>query len=304
MNKKPFFTYRLRERLTAILFVSPLFAGFILFTLIPIGVAFFYSLINYNPIRSRIMPPSFEVYGRLLNDTTNTLGFGESVFNTLFLMLSIPLVLAISLSFASMITQKGFKGSVLFRLLFYLPAVTGTVAVIMVWKLMFNETQGIINIFLKKIGLIEHNISWLGEATGIGYPRFTLILFSVWGGIGSTMILYIAGILGIPSTYYEAAEIDGAGKFQQFIKITLPLLTPITFYHLVVSIIGGLQAFVTTQLLADTKGTRTIVYFIYEYGINSSEYGYASAGAFILAVVIMIITILQFRLSKRWVYEG
>lgn len=288
----------------ALLFVLPLFVGFVLFTVVPLVVAFQYSLVDYNPVRGRIMPLSFDVYARLFTDKTATLGFGQSILNTLILMLSIPVTLVVALVFSAIISQKKFRGSVLFRVLFYLPAVTGAVAVLMVWKLMFNETQGIVNIVLRALGLVDKNISWLGEATGVWPPRITLILYSVWGGLGSTMILYIAGIYGISSSFYEAAEIDGANKIQQFLRITVPLLTPITFYHIIISIIGGLQSFVSTQLLADSRGTRTIVYFIYEYGINQSEYGYASAGAFLLALAIMAITIVQFRLSKRWVYGG
>jgi multiple sugar transport system permease protein len=125
----------------------------------------------------------------------------------------------------------------------------------------------------------------------------------VWGGIGGVIILYVAGILNIPESYYEAAELDGASAVKQFLLITVPLLTPITFYHLIVSIIGGLQAFMDTQILANTSVTQTIVYFIYDNGINNYRYGYASAASVLLAIAVMIITIVQFKLSDKWVYS-
>ena len=217
-------------------------------------------------------------------------------------MLSIPINLLLGLLFSALITQKNFRGGTFFRVVLYLPAVTGAVAITLVWKLMFNETQGIVNIVLKNLGIIEENINWLGISSGSAYPRAVLILKNVWGGVGGVIILYVAGILNIPGTYYEAADIDGANKVRQFISITVPMLTPITFYHLIVSIIGGLQAFMDTQLLANTSATQTIVYFIYDHGINNYRYGYASAASVVLATAVMIITVIQFKLSDKWVY--
>ena len=230
-------------------------------------------------------------------------GFGKAIVNTLIIMLSIPLNLIIGLLFSALITQKWFKGGAVLRVILYLPAVTGAVAITLVWKLMFNETQGIVNVALKGLGLIDENINWLGITSGEFFPRFVLILKNVWGGIGGVVILYVAGILNISESYYEAAEIDGASKIRQFFAITVPMLTPITFYHLIVSIIGGLQAFMDTQLLANTGATQTIVYFIYDHGINNYRYGYASAASVLLAIAVMIITVVQFKLSDKWVFS-
>ena len=132
--------------------------------------------------------------------------------------------------------------------------------------------------------------------------------------LGGLILVYVGGAgLGfyiakgffdtIPRSIDEAAEIDGAGKIRQFLAITVPMLTPITFYHLITSVIGGLQAFMDTQLLADTRVTQTIVYFIYDNGINNYRYGYASAASVLLAIAVMIITVLQFKLSDKWVYS-
>ena len=292
-----------RERLAAIGLVTPLFIGFIIFTVIPLVVALIYSLVDYMPLQGKVSPISFKVYISLFKGGLVMVGFGQAILNTLIQMLSIPIALSIGLIFSAIITQKRFRGGTFFRVVLYLPAVTGAVAITLVWNLMFNETQGIVNVALRGMGIIKENINWLGITSGAGYPRAVLILKNVWGGIGGVIILYVAGILNIPKTYFEAAEIDGASRVRQFFAITLPLLTPITFYHIIVSVIGGLQAFMDTQLLANTSATQTIVYFIYDHGINNYRYGYASAASVLLAIVVMTVTIIQFRMSDKWVYS-
>lgn len=292
-----------KERLVSLAFVSPLFVGFAVFTVLPLVVAIIYSLVDYMPLYGRVSPVSFDVYINLFKGDLTTIGFGDAIVNTLIIMLSIPINILIGIIFSGFITKKGFKGKTFFNVVFYLPAVTGAVAITLVWKLIFNETQGIANVFLKGIGVIEENINWFGTTSGKIFPRMVIILKNVWGGIGGVIILYVAGILNIPKSYYEAAELDGAGGLKQFLLITVPLLTPITFYHLIVSIIGGLQSFMDTQLLANTSVTQTIVYFIYDHGINNYQYGYASAASVLLAIAVMLITILQFKLSDKWVYS-
>ena len=283
--------------------VAPLFIGYAVFTVVPFVVAVIYSLVDYMPLQGKISPVSFDVYLSLFKGDLVMVGFSQAILNTLVIMLSIPVNLLLGLAFSAMITQKDFRGGTFFRVVFYLPAVTGAVAITLVWKLMFNETQGIVNIALKALGVIDENINWLGITSGTAYPRIVLILKNVWGGIGGVIILYVAGILNISGTYYEAADIDGAGKVRQFLSITVPMLTPITFYHLIVSVIGGLQSFMDTQLLANTSATQTIVYFIYDHGINNYRYGYASAASVLLALAVMAVTVVQFKLSDKWVYS-
>ena len=292
-----------KERWIAFGFVTPLFVGFFIFTVIPFAVAILYSLVDYMPLAGTVSPISLQVFVSLFRGEYVMVGFGKAIVNTLIIMLSIPLNLIIGLLFSALITQKWFKGGAVLRVILYLPAVTGAVAITLVWKLMFNETQGIVNVALKGLGLIDENINWLGITSGEFFPRFVLILKNVWGGIGGVVILYVAGILNISESYYEAAEIDGASKIRQFFAITVPMLTPITFYHLIVSIIGGPHAFMDTQLLANTGATQTIVYFIYDHGINNYRYGYASAASVLLAIAVMIITVAQFKLSDKWVFS-
>ncbi len=153
--------------------VAPLFIGFALFTGgSPLVVAVIYSLVDYMPLQGKISPVSFKVYISLFKKIKLTmLGFGQAILNTLIIMLSIPVNLLLGLLFSALISQKSFRGGTFFRVVYYLPAVTGTVAITLVWKLMFNETQGIINVALKAMGAIDENINWLGITSGTIYPR-------------------------------------------------------------------------------------------------------------------------------------
>lgn len=298
-KRKPISKYKLKESLIALGFVSPLFIGFIIFTLIPLFVAIAYSLVDYMPLRGTVKPISLDVYRSLFQTDTINADLKQSIINTLLLMISIPLNIFLGLIISGLITMRGLKFKTLYRVILYLPAVTGAVAIAFVWKLIFNETHGLANIVLKNLGIINKNINWLGISDGYAYPRFVIIMKNVWGGLGGVVILYVAGILSIPRTLYEAAEIDGASKARQFFSITVPLLSPITFYLFIVSIIGGLQSFMDTQLIANTNATQTIVYFIYNHGINNYRYGFASAASVLLAIVVMVITVGQFKVQDK-----
>ena len=187
------------------------------------------------------------------------------------------------------------KGSKVFQVLYYLPAVSSAVAMNIVWRYIFNNEFGIINL------LIGKKIPWLSDDVLI---KVAIIIKNSLNGMGTAMILYLAGMLGVPKDYYEASELDGAGKVKQFFKITLPLITPITFYLLITGLIGGLQSYADSEIFgAGVQGSQTIVYFIWARGINQSRYGLASAASVLLALVIMLITLVQFKLSDKWVYE-
>lgn len=290
-----------KERVTALGFVAPLFIGYIVFTAIPLIIAIVYSFVDYQPLQGSVSTFSFSTYIELFSQSHLLGNFKQSIINTVLLMLSIPINIFLGLVISGLLTMRNLKGKTVFRVILYLPAVTGAVAITLVWKLIFNETHGLANIVLKALGIIDENINWLGITSGYSYPRFVIILKNIWGGIGGVVILYVAAILNIPKSVYEAADMDGASKIKQFFTITVPLLSPITFYHLIVSVIGGLQSFMDTQLLANTKATQTVVYFIYDNGINNYRYGYASAASVILAIVVMAVTIIQFRTSNTYV---
>ena len=177
-----------------------------------------------------------------------------------------------------------------------MPAVTSAVAINLIFKYLFNPEYGLIN------SMLGADIHWFSDPWLI---KIAIIIKNTWAGVGGTMILCLAGMLAIPSSYYEAADIDGASAVRKYFSITLPLLTPTLFYILITGVIGGLQSYTDAQIFAGGNGgAQTIVYFIWEYGIHSGKQGIASAASLVLAVFIMIITLIQFKFSNKWVYEA
>jgi multiple sugar transport system permease protein len=227
----------------------------------------------------------------------------------------------LALIFAVLLNQiKALRG--LFRTIYFLPFVTSMVAVSIVWKIIFNEQTGLANRFLGIIGINPQK--WLAEARGsfdiffssiginlpdwAGGPSqalFAIIIMTVWKGLGYNTIIYLAGLQNIAKDYYEAAEIDGAGKLKQFYRITLPLVSPTTFYVLMMTTIVTFQAFSQVYLMTGPpKGgplgtTNLIVYYIFQKGFDAQEMGYASAAALVLFVVILGLTFVQKRLEKH-----
>lgn len=207
----------------------------------------------------------------------------------------------------------------LFRIVYFLPFVTSLVAVSIVWKIIFNEQTGLANAMLGWVGIAPQ--SWLNESRGIfemmfanfgislsgwfkgpSQALFAIIIMTVWKGLGYNTIIYLAGLQNIPKDYYEAAEIDGASKFRQFWKITLPLVSPTTYYVIMMTTIVTFQAFAQVYLMTDKGGpsgtTNLIVYYIYEKGFDAQEMGYASAVALVLFVILLILTLVQKKLEK------
>ena len=194
------------------------------------------------------------------------------------------------------------KGAKVYQVLYYVPAVSSAVALNIVWRYIFNDEWGIIN------KLFNLDIHWLGGGTGNGkYLRTAIIIKNSINGIGSALIMYLAGMLNVPKDYYEAADIDGASKVKQFFAITLPLITPMTFYLLITGLIGGLQSYADAQVFANNDtDAQTIVHFIWSRGIGGDArkgYGIASSASILLAFAIMVITVIQFKFSDKWVYE-
>ena len=286
------------ERRTAMLFITVPLVGFCLFTLFSLIAVFVFSFSDYNVARgSYNFDEPFKNYANLFTNSTYSEAFFRSIGNTLFLLLGIPVGMVAGLFLAALLQSKAVKkkGGKIFQVLYYLPAVTSVVAVNLVFRYIFNPSYGIIN------QLLNVQIPWFQNEWLI---KIAIILKNTWSSMGGTMILYLAGMLAIPQSYYESAEVDGATGVQKFFRITLPLLTPTTFYILITGVIGGLQSYADAQLFgAGATGAQTIVWFIWNYGINSSKQGLASAASLVLAVFIMLITVLQFRLSDKWVYE-
>jgi multiple sugar transport system permease protein len=249
--------------------------------------------------------------------------FWNSMLNTFYLVIFVvPLVIVFSLTFAVLLNNIKFLKS-FFRTVYFVPYVTSLVALSIVWKIIFNQQYGLANSTLDMFGLVP--LKWLGEQRGIfamlfgnlgitlpsylGGPSlalFSIILVTVWKSIGYNTVIYLAGLQNISNSFYEAAEIDGAGKIKQFFKITLPLITPTTYYVLMMTTIVTFQVFSQIYLMTGPPiggpagTTKVIVYYIFEQGFGEAQnLAYASALALVLFVIILALTMLQKYLEKH-----
>lgn len=276
-----------KETLTGLLFILIPLIGFLVFTAISMGVSVYYSFTDYNPIREETKWVWLDNYIDLLTDER----FWEACFNTIVFLITIPIGMFIGLLLATYL-KKLAHGSRFLRLVYYLPAVSSAVAINIIWRYIFQMDYGIIN------SILGTNIPWLGTSSK-WLIKVAIIIKNIWSSIGGTMLLYLAGLNSISDSYYEAAEIDGASPIKQFFTITIPLVKPTTFYLIITGIIGGLQSYADAQVFSQgLEGARTIVYYIWQYGIDKSKYGLASAASTLLGIVIMIITFIQFKKTK------
>lgn len=277
------------------IFSLPFMIGFLTFTLIPIAVSMYYSVTDYKLGQT----PAFigiKNYLDLLKDER----FINSVKVTLiYVITSVPIKLIFALFVAYLLTQ-GRRGVTFYRSLYYVPSlIGGSIAVALVWKTIFSR-KGLVNTILASLGL--QKLSWLGD------PKLSmgiLVLMSAWQ-FGSSMIIFAAGLKEIPGSYYEAAEIDGANKWQRFLRITLPCLSPIILYNLVMQTITAFMAF--TQAFVITQGgpndaTNFYSLYVYNHAFKWSNMGYASAMSWLMLVLISLITFILFKSSKFWVFS-
>ncbi|GBF75063.1 sugar ABC transporter permease [Paenibacillus sp. 598K] len=289
--------YRRKELAWLYLFVAPPVLGFLLFGLAPIVFSIYISFQKWDML-SDPQWVGLGNYSELLNDGK----VFQSMYNTIYLMLGIPIGMLLSLLLAILMNRK-FKGISFMRTLYYLPVISPVIAISLLWQWILNQDYGLLNNYLWDLFGIQ-GPNWLGDPNWV---KPSLILIGLWGGLGGNMVLYLAGLQSVSSTYYEAAEIDGAGAWHKFMKITVPLLSPIHFFILVMGIIGAFQTFSQIYVLATDGGPEysgaTIVFYIFQHAFKYFNMGYASAAAWLLGMMIFIITLLQFKLSKRWVYQ-
>ena len=278
------------------IFAAPFIFGFICFSLIPILTSLYYAFTDYSLGSKEAVYVGLTNFGTLFTDDI----FVKSLAVTLkYVFISVPLKLAFALCVAFILTRKS-RLVTLYRSLYYVPSlVGGSIAVALVWKQLFAR-KGLFNSVLAQMGL--STINWFGDEKLALYP---LVLMSVWQ-FGSSMIIFAAGLKEIPITYYEAAKIDGANGFQSFFKITLPCLSPIILYNLVMQTISAFMAF--TQAFVITKGgpnNGTMMYALYVYNqaFRYNNMGYACAMSWVMLVVMSLITLLIFKSSKMWVFS-
>lgn len=289
---------RRREHAWGFAFVTPIALQVLLFSLIPVVIAIVAGFTNWNSIRGTRDFIGLDNFAEFLGDKYFWIAAG----NTLYMLIPIPFYLFFGILFA-LGSHRGTPGSKVFRTVYLLPYVSSIVALVVLWRWIFNYQYGLVNQALALVGI--QGPDWLGDPAWI---KTTIVLMIIWKMIGITSIYILAALKNIPDVYYEAARLDGASPVRMFFQITLPLLTPSIFFLTIVGLIGSLQTFVEVQLFTSDGGRNysaaTITYYIWQKAFGSGELGLASAAAFFFALVILGVTLIQFRLSRRWVYEG
>lgn len=289
-----------RETLTFYVLVSPFLITFLLFSVFPLVLGFYLSLTNFTGFNfDKIKLIGMSNYARVFTDNDAM----YSLVRTFEIgMITVPIGIIVSFLLSLLLIQN-IKGQGIFRTIYYLPSIIPGVASALMWKLMFSKDNGIINSFLNIFGV--EPVWWLG------YDMCTtsLVIMMAWGAAGGILI-NMAGLKNIPAELYEAAEIDGASGWRKFWKVTLPLFTPILFYNLLMGVIGMLQLFAQPVLLSNGTGllsvplrpNYTYVVHIYQQVFGAQRFGYGLALSWVVAIVILVLTIIVMKTSRYWVF--
>jgi ABC-type sugar transport system permease subunit len=290
-QKRTTFSAQRRQAITGYLFIAPAMVIFFVFTLLPVAIALYLSFTNYD-VLTKMDWIGLQNYQDVFDDDY----FKQAFWNTLtYTAFSIPLSMAIGLGLALLLNQK-LRGLGLYRTIYYVPVVTSMVAVAMIWVQLFDPLYGVISNALDGIGL--KGIDWLGDPS-LAMP--SVIAVSVWKVIGWNMLIYLAGLQGIPEYLKEAAAIDGANRWQVFARITFPLLQPTTFFIFVTSLIGAFQVFDVVYVMTGggpANATTTLVHQIYNAAFKALDMGYAAAMSFVLFAIILVVSLLSFRTMR------
>lgn len=278
-------------------FLSPWIVGFLAFTLLPVGLSFYYSLCDYTLLQSPVFI-GLENYSDLARDEV----FWRSLFNTFYYAaMALPGGLLVSLGLAMLLNVK-VPGQAVWRTIIFLPSLVPVVASAMLWMWLFNAKLGLINALLAKLGI--EGPGWLTDPS---WAMPALALMSLWG-VGHAVVIYLAGLQDVPRELYEAAEIDGAGVWRRVWNVTLPMLSPVIFFNLVMAIIGTLQVFDVPYIMTGggpARATYFVTMYLYDNAFNYLQMGYASAMAWIMLLIVLALTGIAFWSSSRWVhYQG
>lgn len=296
-NRKGLSRLKLREMRAAYLFILPMFAGLVLFSVIPFIQNVLYSFRKMGTFGEGTFV-GLKNYRDMLQDETFWLALKNTGF---YALVGVPLVIILSIFLANLL-NKQIRGRTVYRTLLYIPAVTIPAAIGILWRWLLNYQYGIVNWILEKLGLSR--VAWLGD---VRFVRWAIILVVVWSMVSTYTIIMLAALQGIDRSYYEAARLDGATNRQLFFKITLPMLTPMIFFSVIMVTIGILQIFDFIYLMVDRSTlpytySMSLVTYFYECAFNkSSMRGYGAAISVVLAIIIMIITIVQMIGQKYWV---
>ena len=291
------------ERNWGLIFLSPWIIGFLIFFLLPMAASLIFSFTNFNLIEpENITFAGLDNWRRLFTDANVRLSVGVTLR---FMLISVPVALILPLLFALLLNSQYLRGKRLFRTLFYLPQMIPLVAGTLIWQGTLNTQSGWLNRILESVFGISPGPNWL-QSADLVIPTLTLII--LWG-VGNTMIIFLTGIQNLPTELYEAARVDGAGAVRSFFVITIPLISPVIFYNLVLAIIGGFQEFLRPLILyGDTNGAgpsnASLFYMVnlYREAFVYFQMGYASALAWAMFIAALLVTIALFASAKRWVY--
>ena len=281
------------------LFIMPLFVGLLIFYIFPFFQNLWLSFYEVDKFGAAEFCGTAN-YIKLFQDKS----VFDALINTLkYVVVTVPLELLVSLAFAVMLNAD-IHGKGFYRTLYFLPTVTMSAAVAMVWKWMYNEQMGVFNSVVKAFGGRAHN--WL---TNPNTALYAIMVVGIWMAVGHQIIILLAGMQEIPKPYYEAASIDGAGIWDKFLKITVPLLTPTIFFVLITALIEGFQVFDTVYMMIDKMNpayeeTQTMVMLFYRQAFDYGHKGYAAAISILLFSIIMFCTVIQFVGQRKWVKYG
>lgn len=283
-----------REAFHSYVFMSPAILGLLIFTIGPLLASLYLSFTDYNIITD----PEWVGLANYAEMFQERLFWQALRVSAIYSVVSVPLGLTLALGLAVLLNHT-MRGILVFRSIYYMPTVISGVGVAMLWRWLFNAEFGVINVLLGKVGI--QGPAWLLDAN---WALPALIITSLWG-LGGTTLIFLAGLQGIPQELYEAAEIDGAGRLSQFRSITLPLISNVTFFNLVLGIIGALQVF--TDAFVITRGgpnhaTLFLSVYLYQHAFQYLNMGYAAAIAWFMFVIVMLLTLLVFKSSPLWVY--
>lgn len=285
------------ERRAGLLFITPIYLQFIIFFLFFMGYSLYMSLTDWNILEGTQNYIGFDNFKMILKDPL----FWKSLKNTLYLMLGIPIGMVFAMITAIALNRK-LVGKTIYRVILYLPAVSSVVAVALLWRWIYNAEYGVLNMLLSQVGI--EPVNWLGDPDVV---KISLIILGVWRGMGSTMLLFLAGLQNIPKEYYEVVDVSGGNAWHRLRYVTLPMMTPTYFYVIITGVIGGLQAFGDQFIitgLGPEHSAMTVVYYLWEKGFGEYNMGAACAVAWVLSLFIFVITLIQFKGSKSWVYDG
>lgn len=283
------------QRKTGYLFLAPNLIGYVIFTLIPVIWALVLSFTDWDGF-NQMEFVGLKNYIKMFGNET----FQISIKNNLiYTLVSVPAAIILGLLVAMMLNQK-LKGLKMFRAIYFMPYLTSMIAVAVVWSAFYHPSMGPINLFLKSIGVTSPP-KWLSSSE---WALISVMIMSVWKGFGYNMVILLAGLQGVPEELYEAANIDGANRFQKFKNVTLPMLSPTLFFVSIMGIISSFKVFDQIYMMTEGgpgRATNVLVYYIYRESFQNNRFGYASAVSYVLFAIILVITLVQFRGQKKWV---